>query len=62
MARRRDVITAEASGPARLVGQADCATGGAVFRLHWRSARLLVRRHAAQRQWIFKNCYSLRAG
>jgi len=39
---RRDVDHSEASGPARLVGQADCATGDAVFRLHCESARLLV--------------------
>src|SRR5713101_2714437 len=47
---RRDVDHSEASGPARLVGKADCATGGAVFRLHWRKRALAGRRHAAQRQ------------
>src|SRR5262252_299710 len=38
----------ETSGPPRLVGKADCTTGGAVFRLHWRKRTLADRRHAAQ--------------
>src|SRR5215469_12005344 len=36
----RYVDHGESSGPSRLVGKADCATGGAVFRLHWRKRAL----------------------
>src|SRR5215469_2975566 len=44
----RYVDHGESSGPPRLVGKADCATGGAVFRLPWRKRALAGRRHAAQ--------------
>src|SRR5215469_3369628 len=40
-----DMDHSEASGPARHIGEADCASGGALFRLHWRKLALAGRCH-----------------
>ena len=45
-----DMDHSEASGSARLIGKADCATGGAVRLFHWRKLTLASRRHGAQCQ------------